>query len=91
MQLGRKYLTNREFTKNIRHNGHNYIVSSVFDTDNSEFDFDATIAKYNYKENRWDFDKSIQNIQYNQFELSDNLTDLYNTGLFENKIISKRK
>lgn len=85
MELGRKYLANKEFVKNIRHNGHNYIVRSVFDTDNSKFNFDQTIAKYKHKENRWEFDKSIQRIQYNQYELSDDLTDLYNTGLFENK------
>jgi hypothetical protein len=40
MELGRKYLANKEFVKNIRHNGHNYIVRSVFDTDNSKFNFD---------------------------------------------------
>lgn len=91
MQLGRKYLTNREFTKNIRHNGHDYVLRSIFDTDIAEYDFDKTIAKYNHKFNNWKFDKSIQKLQYKQYDLSDDLRDLYNTGLFENKKIFKRK
>ena len=85
MELGRKYLANKEFIKNIRHNGHNYILRSVFDTNNSKYNFDNTIAKYKEKENKWDFDKSIK-----QKVLSNDLLDLYNTGLFENKKYPKK-
>lgn len=91
MQLGRKYLANREFSKNIRHNGHDYLLRSIFDTDTAEYDFDRIIAKYNHRSNNWQFDNSIKKLKYNQYNLSDDLTDLYNTGLFENKKIFKRK
>ena len=90
MELGRKYLANKEFTKNIRHNGHDYILRSVFDTDVSEFDFDATIAKYNKKTNTYEFDKSIQKAKYNQYHLSNDLDTLYGTGLFENKKFKRK-
>ena len=89
MDFKRKYLTNKEFTKNIRYNGNNYLLRSIFDTNNSKFDFDATIAKY--KDNKWNFDITIQNYQHKLFDLSDDLTNLYNTGLFEHKKIFKRK
>jgi hypothetical protein len=57
--MDRKFLANREFTKNIRFNNHNYILRSVFDTDNTEFDFDDTILKYKAKENKYEFDNTI--------------------------------
>jgi len=56
--MNRKYPTNREFVKTLRHNGKNYTLRSIFDTDN-QFDFDKTIAKYNKSENRFNFDMSI--------------------------------
>ena len=74
-----KYLANREFTKYLRHNGNTYLVKSVFDTDQAELDFDDTIAKYNKKENRFEFDKSIQRLTYNQYNLHDDLDTIYNT------------
>ena len=40
--MNRKYPTNREFVKTLRHNGKNYTLRSIFDTDN-QFDFDKTI------------------------------------------------
>ena len=56
--MNKKYPTNREFVKTLRHNGKNYTLRSIFDTDN-QFDFDKTIAKYNKSENGFDFDISI--------------------------------
>ena len=56
--MNRKYPTNREFVKTLRHNGKNYKLRSIFDTDN-QFDFDKTITKYNKSKNRFDFDMSI--------------------------------
>lgn len=73
--MNRKYPTNREFVKTLRHNGKNYKLRSIFDTDN-QFDFDKTIAKYNKPENRFDFDISIQQKQFQQL----NIDDLFNTS-----------
>ena len=73
--MNRKYPTNREFVKTLRHNGKNYKLRSIFDTDN-QFDFDKTISKYNKSENRFDFDISIQQKQFQQL----NIDDLFNTS-----------
>ena len=73
--MNRKYLTNREFVKTLRHNGKNYKIRSIFDTDN-QFDFDKTIAKYNKSENRFDFDISIQQKQFQQL----NIDNIFNTS-----------
>ena len=73
--MNRKYPTNREFVKTLRHNGKNYTLRSIFDTDN-QFDFDKTIAKYNKSENRFYFDMSIQQKQFQQL----NIDDIFNTS-----------
>lgn len=73
--MNRKYPTNREFVKTLRHNGKNYTLRSIFDTDN-QFDFDKTIAKYNKFKNRFDFDISIQQKQFQQL----NIDDIFNTS-----------
>ena len=80
--MNRKYPTNREFVKTIRHNGKNYKLRSIFDTDN-QFDFDKTIAKYNKSENRFDFDISIQQKQFQQL----NIDDIFNTSYNYNDIL----
>ena len=73
--MNRKYPTNREFVKTLRHNGKNYKLRSIFDTDN-QFDFDKTITKYNKSKNRFDFDMSIQQKQFQQL----NIDDIFNTS-----------
>ena len=73
--MNRKYPTNREFVKTLRHNGKNYKLRSIFDTDN-QFDFDKTIAKYNKSENRFYFDMSIQQKQFQQL----NIDNIFNTS-----------
>ena len=73
--MNKKYPTNREFVKTLRHNGKNYKLRSIFDTDN-QFDFDKTIAKYNKSKNRFDFDISIQQKQFQQL----NIDDIFNTS-----------
>lgn len=72
--MNRKYPTNREFVKTLRHNGKNYTLRSIFDT-NNQFDFDKTIAKYNQSENKFEFDMSIQQKQFQQL----NIDDIINT------------
>lgn len=75
--MNRKYPTNREFVKTLRHNGKNYTLRSIFDT-NYQFDFDKTIAKYNKSENRFDFDMSIQQKQFQQLNIDDIFNVPYN-------------
>ena len=89
MELGRKYLANREFTKKIRFNKRDYILRSIFDTDMAEFDFDDTIAKYNTKYNIWQFDNTIQKYKNNNQRLFNKYK--YFNNLYENKNIVKRK
>lgn len=78
-----KYLANQEFRKNIRHNGHDYLLRSVFDEDNTKFGFDTAIAKYNHKTRTFNFDDSIQKYLYNTYNLQDDLDAIYNTGLLD--------
>ena len=73
--MNRKYPTNREFVKTLRHNGKNYTLRSIFDTDN-QFDFDKTISNYNKSETRFDFHISIQQKQFQQL----NIDDIFNTS-----------
>lgn len=80
--MNKKYPTNREFVKTLRHNGKNYTLRSIFDTDN-QFDFDKTIAKYNKSKNRFDFDISIQQKQFQQL----NIDDIFNTSYNYNDIL----
>ena len=54
----RRYPTNREFIKKLRHNGNTYTLRSIFDTDN-QYDFDATIAKFNRDSNKFSFVKRL--------------------------------
>lgn len=54
----RRYPTNREFIKKLRHNGNTYTLRSIFDTDN-QYDFDTTIAKFNRDSNKFSFDKRL--------------------------------
>lgn len=54
----RRYPTNREFIKKLRHNRNTYTLRSIFDTDN-QYDFDATIAKFNRDSNKFSFDKRL--------------------------------
>ena len=54
----RRYPTNREFIKKLMHNGNTYTLRSIFDTDN-QYDFDATIAKFNRDSNKFSFDKRL--------------------------------
>ena len=72
------YLANKEFIKYLRHNGHTYKLKSVFDTDNSKYDFDNAIAKYNNKTHKFDFDNKIKNIKYNSYDIQDDLNTIYN-------------
>lgn len=74
--MNRKYPTNREFVKTLRHNGKNYTIRSIFDTDN-QFDFDRTIAKYNKSENRFNFDMSIQQKQFQKLNIDNMFKQLY--------------
>ena len=55
----RRYPTNREFIKKIRHNGNTYTLRSIFDTSN-QYDFDAAIARFDKTENKFNFDRRIQ-------------------------------
>lgn len=80
--MNRKYPTNREFVKTLRHNGKNYTLRSIFDTDN-QFDFDKTIVKYNKSKNKFDFDISIQQKQFQQL----NIDDIFNTSYNYNDIL----
>ena len=67
----RRYPTNREFIKKIRHNGNTYTLRSIFDTSN-QYDFDAAIAR---------FDKRMQQLYHEQLNLHDDLDELYATDL----------
>lgn len=76
----RRYPTNREFIKKLRHNGNTYTLRSIFDTDN-QYDFDTTIAKFNRDSNKFSFDKRLQQLYHEQLNLHDDLEQLYDTDL----------
>ena len=76
----RRYPTNREFIKKLMHNGNTYTLRSIFDTDN-QYDFDATIAKFNRDSNKFSFDKRLQQLYHEQLNLHDDLEQLYDTDL----------
>ena len=76
----RRYPTNREFIKKLRHNGNTYTLRSIFGTDN-QYDFDATIAKFNRDSNKFSFDKRLQQLYHEQLNLHDDLEQLYDTDL----------
>lgn len=76
----RRYPTNREFIKKLRHNGNTYTLRSIFDTDN-QYDFDATIAKFNRDSNKFSFDRRLQQLYHEQINLHDDLEQLYDTDL----------
>ena len=59
--MNKKYPTNREFVKTLRHNGKNYTLRSIFDTDN-QFDFDISIQQKQFQQLNID---DIFNTSYN--------------------------
>lgn len=73
-----RFLANKEFTKYIRHNKKLYKLNSVFDDSFTNLQFDKTILKYKRKHHIHGFDKAIQ-----QLNLTDDLDNLYDTGIFD--------
>ena len=55
----RLYPTSREFVKKIKHNNYLYTLRSIYDTDNSKYDFDAAV-RYNKHTDKYDFDKAVK-------------------------------
>lgn len=76
----RRYPTNREFIKKLRHNGHTYTLRSIFDTSN-QYDFDAAIARFDKTENKFNFDTRMQQLYHEYLNLHDDLDELYATDL----------
>ena len=79
--MERKYPTNREFRKTIRHNGHNYTLRSVFDTDN-QYDFDNTYVNYDKTYHTYNFDNHLQKKSYKKLNrISDEVDNYINSIL----------